>query len=115
MPAFDDEHSSNFFDYSAPSHLQAMQQQQRDDHKKKVLPPVHGAKMYELILLRNFMFFFHLFHFRPLPRHVLKFSFQELDIDSPEASIDLLRDGNTTRIRRRRIYMRLRVSHFCVY
>jgi len=114
VPTFDDEHSSNFFDYSAPSHLLAMQQEKhRDDHKKKVLPPVQGAKMYKLILIRNL--FFHLFNFRHLPRHVLKFSFQELDIDPPEASIDALRDESTTRTRRRRIYMRLRVSHFCVY
>ena len=45
IPTFDDEHSSNFFDYSASTHLLTMQQQQRDEQKKKYLPPIHGVKM----------------------------------------------------------------------
>lgn len=51
IPAFDDEHSSNFFDYAAPIHLTAMQQQQREEQLKKNLPPVRGPKMSVLLLL----------------------------------------------------------------
>ncbi|CAF0980083.1 unnamed protein product [Rotaria sordida] len=92
IPAFDDEHSSNFFDYEASSQLLAMQQQQRDDHKKEFLPTVRGVKM-------------------RLPRHVLKFGFRELDLDSPEESIISLRDEGTSKSRRRRIYMHLMCNH----
>ncbi|CAF4622067.1 unnamed protein product [Rotaria sp. Silwood1] len=88
IPTFDDEHSSNFFDYAASSQILAMQHQQRDDHKKELLPPVRGVKM-------------------RLPRHVLKFGFRELEVDSPEESLVSLRDESTSKSRRRRIYMHL--------
>ncbi len=45
IPTFDDEHSTNFFDSSVSNHLLTMHQQQRDDHKKKYLPPIRGLKM----------------------------------------------------------------------
>jgi len=45
IPTIDDEHSSNLFDYSASSHLLSLQQQQRDEQKKKYLPPIRGSKM----------------------------------------------------------------------
>jgi hypothetical protein len=48
--------------------------------------------------------------FRRLPRHVLKFGFRELEADSPETSLDSLRDESITKSRRRRIYMHLMVS-----
>ncbi|CAF3876788.1 unnamed protein product, partial [Rotaria magnacalcarata] len=88
IPAFDDEHSSNFFDYTASSQILAMQHQQRDDHKSDLLPPVRGVKM-------------------RLPRHVLKFGFRELESESPEESLISLRDESTSKPRRRRIYMHL--------
>lgn len=44
IPQFDDAHSSNFFDYQASGQLLAMQQQ-RDEQRKDVLPPVRGVKM----------------------------------------------------------------------
>ncbi|CAM4966214.1 unnamed protein product, partial [Rotaria socialis] len=88
IPTFDDEHSSNFFDYTASSQILAMQQQQRDDHKTDLLPPVRGVKM-------------------RLPRHVLKFGFRELESETPEESLVSLRDESTSKPRRRRIYMHL--------
>ncbi|CAF2154637.1 unnamed protein product [Rotaria magnacalcarata] len=91
IPAFDDEHSSNFFDYTASSQILAMQHQQRDDHKSDLLPPVRGVKM-------------------RLPRHVLKFGFRELESESPEESLISLRDESTSKPRRRRIYMHLMMS-----
>lgn len=45
IPTFDDEHSSNFFDYATSSQLSSIQQQQRDGHKRKPLPPILGTKM----------------------------------------------------------------------
>jgi hypothetical protein len=45
IPTFDDEHSSNLFDYSARSQFLNIQQQQRDDPKKKFLPPLRSVKM----------------------------------------------------------------------
>jgi hypothetical protein len=53
--------------------------------------------------------------FRRLPRHVVKFGFRELEDTSPEASLGSLRDENTSKTRRRRIYMHLMVSNFRVY
>ena len=50
------------------------------------------------------------FKSRRLPRHVLKFGFRELENDSPEASLDSLRDESISKSRRRRIYMHLMVS-----
>jgi len=44
-----------------------------------------------------------------LPRHVIKFGFRELEDESPEASLDSLRDENISKTRRRRIYMHLMV------
>lgn len=43
IPAFDFEHSSNFFDYTAPAQLSALQQR-RDEQQKKTLPPIRNAK-----------------------------------------------------------------------
>jgi len=54
IPTFDDEHSSNLFDHYASDHLSSIQQQQRDEQKKKYLPPVRGAKMLEIIILINY-------------------------------------------------------------
>ncbi|UJR31150.1 hypothetical protein I4U23_018657 [Adineta vaga] len=96
VPSFDDEHSSSFFDYTAPNHLLALHQQHRDEHKKKILPSVQGVRL-------------------PLPRHVLKFGYRELDIEPPEATGDLLRDETTSRSRRRRLYMHLRCNHDYYY
>lgn len=52
---------------------------------------------------------------RRLPRHVVKFGFRELEGESPEESLVSLRDDSTPKLRRRRIYMHLMVSNYCVY
>ena len=109
IPPFDDEHSSNFFDYAAPIHLTAMQQQQREEQFKKNLPPVRGPKM-SVLLCFFFWFLITSSRCRRLPRHVLKFGFREIEMTSPEASIESLRDENVSKSRRRRIYMHLMVS-----
>ena len=49
IPTFDEEHSSNFFDYTAPAHLAAIQQQQREEYQKKHLPPIRGLKVFVMI------------------------------------------------------------------
>ena len=111
IPPFDDEHSSNFFDYSAPIHLTAMQQQQREEHQKRNLPPVRGLKASVLLCSAwSSLILSTLARRAPLPRHVLKFSFREIELDSAEASIESLRDENVSKSRRRRIYMHLMVS-----
>ncbi|CAF1143690.1 unnamed protein product [Adineta ricciae] len=88
---FDDENSSNFFDYTAPNHLLASHQQHRDDHKKTILPPVQRIRI-------------------PLPRHVLKFAYREFVTDPPETTLDTLHNETTSRSRRRRLFMHLHMG-----
>ncbi|CAF0778709.1 unnamed protein product [Adineta steineri] len=92
LPIFDDELTSNVFDYSASNSLLSLQQQHRDDHKKKNLPSVHGIKL-------------------PLPRHILKFGYREIDASPPETSIELLRTENPPKLRRRQAFVHLRCNH----